>query len=121
LRNLNIDLDLKGFLATPHFNNHTQPFNKWRVSTSSDNAPIYNVIQLNLKKVQQNLQKDYLQVTIILDSRIELIFRIECVMDALIRVLNHKWQHVHASTSSGHASPINFSKAYTYKEDDDDQ
>jgi hypothetical protein len=48
-----------------------------------ENAPVYNVIQLNLKKVQVNLQKEYLQVTIILDSGVELIFRIECAIDAL--------------------------------------
>jgi hypothetical protein len=64
----------------PPFNNQTQQFklNKWRVSASIENSPVYIVIQLNLKKVQVNLQKDYLQVTLILDSGVELIFRIEC-------------------------------------------
>jgi len=53
------------------------------VSISIENAPVHNVIQLNFKKIQVNLQKDYLQVIVILDYEFELIFRIECVFDAL--------------------------------------
>jgi hypothetical protein len=42
-----------------------------------------NSIQLNLiSKRQVNLQKDNLQVTINLDSEVELLFKFECVVDA---------------------------------------
>jgi hypothetical protein len=87
----------------PRFNNQTQQFkiNKWRVSASTENSPVSNVIHLNLKKVQVNLQKDYLQVTLILYSGVELIFRIECAIDALnlsVSMIEKLWRPFYHSS-----------------------
>ena len=57
--------------------------NDSRVSGSTENAPYdkFNSTQLDFKR-QVNLQKDYLQVTMNLDSEVELLFKFECVVDA---------------------------------------
>jgi hypothetical protein len=59
----------------------------FRVSYSTKNAPVYNVIQPNFKKVQLNLQKIYIcKETIILDFGVELIFIIECIFSSSPKV-----------------------------------
>jgi hypothetical protein len=60
----------------------TQDDNDSWVSSSTENAPYgkFNSTQLDFKR-QVNLQKDYLQVTMNHDSKIELLFKFECVVD----------------------------------------
>jgi hypothetical protein len=44
---------------------------------------MHQQVQCNLiSKIQVNLQNDYLQVTINVDSEVELIFKFECIVDA---------------------------------------